>query len=88
MGEKGTRRGGKRCLNEGTEALRGQEGRLTKRGDAETRGLGGRLSPTGKLHSVVGGPGGAQIPSREWENVPAESQQSILLTRVLGLLNQ
>ena len=51
--EKGRREGGKCFLNEGTEAPRGQEGRLTKRGDTETRGSGGRLSPTVKLRSVV-----------------------------------
>ena len=50
--EKGQRGGRKRCLNEGTEALRGQEGRPTKCGDAETRGSGSHLSPTGKLHLV------------------------------------
>ena len=50
---KGTRGGGKHCLNEGTETPRGQESRLTKLADAETRGSGGRLSRTGKRHSVV-----------------------------------
>ena len=48
---------GKCCLNEGTESLRGQEGRLIKCGDAETRGSGSRLSPMGKLHSV-----GTEVP--------------------------
>ena len=63
-GEKGQRGGesseskgikGRRkvCLNEGTEALRGWEGRLTKCGDAETRGSGGCLSHKRMLHSVV-----------------------------------
>ena len=46
---KGQRGGEKHCLNEGTEAPRGQEGRLTKCGDAETRGSGCHLSPLGKI---------------------------------------
>ena len=44
---------GKHCLNEGTETPRSQEGKLTKCSDAETRGSGGHLSPTGKQCLLV-----------------------------------
>ena len=53
------RRKGRRkcCLSEGPEALRGREGRLSKCGDAETRGSGGCLSHKRMLHSV-----GLEVP--------------------------
>lgn len=45
--------GGKYCPDEGTETPKGQKDRLYKWGNDETRGSGGQLLPTGKLHSVV-----------------------------------
>ena len=63
--------------------LGGQKGRLTKRGDAETRGSGSRLSPTGKLRSVV-----PEVPrsSAQKGQAPRWAPQNMLPTRVLGLL--
>ena len=55
-----------RCMNEGTEAPRGQKGRLTKCGD-EVRF---RRSLVTHGEAAFSGPRGAQILSREEGEVP------------------
>ena len=52
MRKKGQRGGAESCPDVGSEAARGQKVRLSERADTEARGSGGRLSPTGKLHSL------------------------------------
>ena len=74
MRVKGQRGGAKRCLNEGTEVLRDQEGRLTKCGDTETRFR--QLLVTNR-EAAFSGPGGAHILSQEGDNVPLWSLHKV-----------
>lgn len=57
-------------------------------GDAETRGSGGRLSPTDR-EAAFGGPEGAWILSwgKDPMGIPSGVPQSMILTGVFSLLN-
>ena len=76
---------GKSCPNESTEAPRGQEGKLTKYGDAETRGSVGHLPPMRKLHLVV--PEVPRFSPQKGTSAPCWLPQNVLPTSILGLLN-
>ena len=69
----------------GTEAPRGQEGRLTKCGDAETKRFGWPLVT--HREAAFGGPGGAQILPLEQRgtSAPRWVPLSLIQNRVLGL---
>lgn len=82
---KRTKGRGKSWLNESTEAPQGQEGKLTKYGDAGTRGSVGHLPPMRKLHLVV--PEVPRFSPQKGTSAPCWVPQSILPTRGLGLLN-
>ena len=89
MREKGQRGGGKRCLNDGTETLRGQEGRLTKRDYAETRFRWqlvtyGETAFVGSRGAWILSQGGGRSPHR----CPVELPPSTLPTQILGLFSE